>query len=158
VTDSPDLAALAEEPRDPETVIESLQPLSPPPEVRADLKPTDETTLVLTSEDLEGVSDETLLDADTSHMARVTYVVGLARLSRYLRKAPSPETEEPQARMALAYIKHAEDKMLAALQIGRASRDERFAREVGTMREDIRRLSEIRAKNALKEKGKKAAK
>ena len=131
-------------------VIDALVPLGPHESVRANLQPSDDTTLVLQGEDLGGIDDATLLGADTFHMSRVTYVVGLARLSRFLRAEPSPEGAEGQARLALAFVKHAEDKHLEALQLGRVRNDDKFAREVAAMREELRGLSEIRAKNTAK--------
>jgi len=132
-------------------VIDALVPLGPHEDVRRNLQPGNDTTLVLQGEDLGGIDDATLLGADTFHMSRVTYVVGLARLSRFLRAEPSPEGAEGQARLALAFIKHAEDKHLEALQLGRIRNDDKFAREVAAMREELRGLSEIRAKNSVKE-------
>jgi hypothetical protein len=140
---------------DPEKIIEGLASLSPPPEVQEQLALRDATTLVLTSEDLGALPDDTLLEADSAHISRVTYVVGLSRLSKYLRKTVPLDMEEGQARLALAYIRHAEDKLLTAMQMGRAAKDDKFAREVAVMREDIRRMSEIRAKNTVKERMKK---
>lgn len=134
-----------------EEVIDALVPLAPHESVRSTLQPSDGTTLVLQGPDLGGLDDATLLEADTFHMSRVTYVVGLARLSRYLRAEPSPEGAEGQARLALAFVKHAEDKHLEALQLGRVRNDDKFAREVASMREELRGLSELRAKNTVKE-------
>lgn len=133
------------------TLIEALVALEPHEDVRQQLQPSDKTTLVLQGSDLAGLDDETLLEADTFHMSRVTYVVGLARLSRFLRAEPTLDGAEGQARLALAFVKHAEDKHLEALQLGRVRNDDKFAREVAAMREELRGLSEIRAKNTVKE-------
>ncbi len=103
-------------------------------------------------EDLTVYPDDELGSRDTVVQSRITYVVSLLRLLSFLKKkALTWDDAEKQARLSLAYIKHAESKGLDALQPGRTSGDDRLLEDIALMKRQLDEHVEYRAKALIAE-------
>ena len=103
-------------------------------------------------EDLTTLADDEIARDNTVSQSRLTYAVSLRRLTAFLRKAPASfDQADKQARLALAYIRHAEGANLTTLHLGPTAQDERLVEQVAEMRREIGQLSEKRAQVLLME-------
>lgn len=99
--------------------------------------------------DLATADDAVLLEEDVAALNRVTYVVSLLRLNKFLRRDTSLifAEEEAQAKVAVAYIRNLESNRLGALQIGRSASDLHLADEVRKMRAEMADIADKRAES-----------
>jgi hypothetical protein len=99
--------------------------------------------------DLSTTPDSELLAQDSTHLARLNYVVGLMRMLQILRRKPDNFAEAMAlANFGFAVVKHAEASKLSALQLGRQKGDDDLAKEVATQRGEIQRLATAMSKTA----------
>jgi hypothetical protein len=133
-----------------------------------------ETVLNKIEASLDQIPEKSLLSIDAVSASRVAYISALVTILKFLRRptrvlAPQEDPEAPpayidnndlakeQARISLGYIKHAETKLLAALQIGRSVKDGALQDEVADLRGQISKLADYRAKKNGKTRTSKTA-
>ena len=98
--------------------------------------------------DLSLVPDETLAQDDTVFRARVVLVLAYLKVSGFLRAKPtSPGMALEQAKLGMAFIKHAENVPDHGLRIpgeGRTVNDRVLRDQVVEMRENLTRIVRLR--------------
>lgn len=96
--------------------------------------------------DITFATDEELAGVDTQQKSRLAYVVGLMKLLNFLREpAISASKKEAQAKLAFAYVRHAETSGFRGMGIGRTSSDEKLLEEIQALRAKLLALSTARA-------------
>lgn len=110
--------------------------------------------------DLSVVDEADLIAQDSVQRSRLVYVVSLLRLLDFLRKdATGNDTlQESQAKLALAYIRHAESSGLGSIQIGRTRKEAELVAEVQALRRQNDEVAAYKAQRALKERAQGARK
>ena len=97
--------------------------------------------------DLAVVPEADLATIDTVAKNRVLYVLAILKAINFLKLPGATfDAREAQAKVALAYIRHAEAQNLAGLQIGRTKSDSALESEIDTLRQQMDRLVEHKAK------------
>lgn len=103
--------------------------------------------------DLSQIPDEELATGDTVQTARIALVLSYLKLIDFLRAKPGPSAPaESQAKLALAFIRHAESERGDTLRLpgqGRTVNDEVLKREVLELRETALRLTRLRDKPGI---------
>lgn len=94
--------------------------------------------------DLRVVPDEDFAYEDTVARSRQVYVMSLLKLVDFMRQpAANLSEKEVQAKLALAYIRHAEGDT-KILSLGRAPSDQRLEQDVTTLRQEMAELAQMR--------------
>ena len=97
--------------------------------------------------DLAVAPDSELLTTDAAQKSRLIYVVSLLRFLAFLREpATQASKKEAQAKLAMAYIRHAETTNAASQAYGRSVKDKVLEEEINKLRQGITAVAEAKAR------------
>lgn len=103
--------------------------------------------------DLNEMGDEKLMSVDTVAQNRRLYIGSLLRLWHYMARRPETiDEEEAQARIGLGYVKHIEGSKSLKLNLGRTQADDKLAKEVADLRNEMANVVRKKQKMASEHK------